>query len=111
LSGEDANADVTAKVDAPLPLIGLRYDHHFSQRWSASLQAGYFKLKLGNDSKSTQGDLWSARAEAEYRFSRHLGLGLAIEGFEIDAQSSDDSWQGTISYRYWGPQLYLKARF
>ena len=53
----------------------------------------------------------SARADAEYRFSRHLGLGLAVEGFEIDVDASGSSWQGKIKYGYWGPQLYLKARF
>jgi len=103
----DANADVTAKVDAPLPLIGLRYDHHFSQRWSAGLHGAVFKLKIGD----VDGEILSARADAEYRFSRHLGLGLAVEGFEIDVDASGSSWQGKIKYGYWGPQLYLKARF
>jgi hypothetical protein len=107
VAGGDANADVTADVDAPLPLFGLRYDHHFSQRWSMGLQGAFFKIKIGN----VEGDLWSARADAEYRFSKHFGLGLAVEGFEVDIDSSGSSWQGTINYRYWGPQVYLKARF
>jgi hypothetical protein len=107
LNGQDANADVTASVDAPLPLIGLRYDHHFSQRWSMGLHGAIFKVKVGN----VDGDLWSARAEGEYRFSRHLGLGLALEGFGLDVKASDSSWNGEIKYDYWGPQVYLKARF
>jgi len=107
LNGQDANADVTAKADAPLPLIGLRYDHHFSRRWSMGLHGAYFKLKFGN----VEGDVWSARAEAEYRFAKHFGLGLAVEGFGLDIDSSGSSWQGAINYDYWGPQLYLKARF
>jgi hypothetical protein len=111
LSGQDANADVTADADLPLPLIGLRYEHHFSQRWSAGLQGGFFKLSYGKDALNVEGDIWSARAHAEYRFSRHFGLGLAVEGFEIDVEASSGSWQGGLNYRYWGPQLYLKARF
>ena len=107
LSGQDANADVTADANAPLPLIGLRYDHHFSQRWSAGLQGGYFSMKYGN----VEGDIWTARAQAEYRFSKHMGLGLAVEAFALKVDASSGSWQGGIDYRYWGPQLYMKARF
>jgi hypothetical protein len=111
LSGLDPSNDVSANADLPLPLFGLRYDHHFSQRWSAGLQGGYFSLKYGKDTFNVQGDVWSARAQAEYRFSKHFGLGLAVEGFELDVEASQGSWQGAIKYRYWGPQLYLNARF
>ena len=106
-NGSDANFDVTADADLPLPLIGLRYDHNFSQHWSAGLQGGYFPLKFGN----VDGDLWTARAQVEYRFSKHFGLGLAVEGFQLNVESSQGSWQGEIKYGYWGPQIYLKSRF
>ena len=108
---QDANFDVTADADLPLPLIGLRYDHHFSQRWSVGLQGGYFPLKFGKDTLDVDGDIWSARASAEYRFAKHFGIGLAIEAFQIDIEATKGSWQGGIEYRYWGPQLYMKARF
>ncbi len=111
LSGLDASNDVTADADLPLPLFGLRYDHHFSQQWSTGLQVGYFTLKYGSDTLNVEGEIWSARAEAEYRFSKHFGLGMAIDGLELNVDASQGSWQGTIKYRYWGPQLYMKARF
>jgi len=110
LSSLDASNDVTAEGDLPLPLIGLRYEHHFSQRWSAGLQGAFFTLQFGKDTLNVEGDIWSARAHAEYRFSKHFGLGLAVEGFELDVEASSGSWQGGLRYRYWGPQLYLKAR-
>jgi hypothetical protein len=111
LSSLDASNDVTAEGDLPLPLIGLRYEHHFSQRWSAGLQGAFFTLQFGKDTLNVEGDIWSARAHAEYRFSKHFGLGLAVEGFELDVEASQGSWQGGFRYRYWGPQLYLNARF
>jgi predicted porin len=107
LNNSDFNADVTADADLPLPLIGLRYDHNFSQRWSAGLQGGYFPLTFG----SLDGDIWTARAHVEYRFSKHVGLGFAVEGFQLDVESSQGSWQGEVKYSYWGPQIYLKSRF
>jgi hypothetical protein len=111
LDGQDANADITARINAPLPLIGLRYDHHFSQRWSAGLQGGVFALKFGKDTTNAEGDIWSATVYAEYLFSRHFALGLNIEAFSVDVDASSSSWKGAIDYGYWGPQLYLKARF
>jgi len=107
----DTSNDTSAKGDLPLPLIGLRYDHHFSQRWSAGLQGAFFSLKFGQDTFNVEGDILSARTYAEYRFSRNYGLGLAIEAFQIDVEASQGSWQGGMDYRYWGPQIYLKARF
>jgi hypothetical protein len=111
LGMQDPSADVDAKSDVPLPLIGLRWDHHFSQRWSAGLQGGGFSLKFGKDALDVQGNIWSAAAYAEYRFSKHLGLGLTIEGLHVNIDASSRSWQGTIEYDHWGPQLFLKARF
>ena len=111
LSGLDAGTDVSAKADAPLPLIGLRYDHHFSPRWSAGVQGAFFSMRYGKDTTNVEGDVWSARVEAEYRFSRHWGVGAAIDSFRIDVEASSGSWQGGFNYQYWGPQLYLKARF
>ena len=107
LNGSDANADVTADADLPLPLIGLRYDHNFSQHWSAGLQGAYFPLNFGN----LDGDIWTARTYVEYRFSKHVGLGFAVEGFQLNVESSSGSWQGEVKYGYWGPQIYLKSRF
>ena len=105
--GGDANADVSAEADLPLPLFGLRYDHNFSERWSAGLQGAYFPLNFG----SLDGDIWTARTYVEYRFSKHVGLGFAVEGFQLNVESSTGSWQGEVNYGYWGPQIYLKSRF
>ena len=102
---------MSARSDVPLPLIGLRWDHHFSRRWSAGLKGGGFSLKFGRDALDIEGDIWTAAAYAEYRFSRHLGLGLTLEAFNVNVDASSKSWQGAIEYGYWGPQLYLKARF
>lgn len=103
----DASASASAAADVPLPVLGLRYDHHFPGSWSAGAEGGYFAVKAGR----TDGELWTARAYAEYRFTPRLGAGAAIDAFALNADSTDDGWRGRIEYRYWGPQLYLKARF
>jgi hypothetical protein len=111
LGNEDATAEAGDEGNLPLPLIGLRYDHHFSDRWSAGLDTGVFAINYGEGESRFKGRLWSARAYAEYRFIRNLAVGAAIEGFEVRVDASDGEWGGTVKYGYWGPQLYLKARF
>jgi hypothetical protein len=111
LGTDDPTTDVNVKSDVPMPLIGLRWDHHFSRHWSAGLQGGGFSLKFGKDTFNVEGDIWSAAAYTEYRFSKHLGVGLTVEAFQVDVDVSSSSWKGAIEYGYWGPQLYLKARF
>ena len=68
-------------------------------------------MKYGKDTTNVEGDVLSARVEGEYRFSRHWGVGMAIDTFRIDVEASSGSWQGGLNYQYWGPQLYLKGRY
>jgi hypothetical protein len=111
LNNQDTSDDYSIDGPLPLPLFGLRYDHHLSRRWSAGLRGGVFFMKYSNDKYHVEGNLWNAAGYTEYRFSRHWGVGLAIEAFRIDVEGDYKEWDGKIDYGYWGPQIYLKARF
>ncbi len=111
LGNQDASAEASAKGSLPLPLLGLRYDHHFSDRWSAGADTGVFAISYGEGESRFKGRLWSARVYGEYRLLRNVAAGAAIEGFGVRVDASDGEWDGTVRYGYWGPQLYLKARF
>jgi len=95
----------------PLPLLGVRYDHHFSERWSAGASAAVFVLKFGKDELHLEGELWSVRLHAEYRFARNFSVGAALDRFDVSVEASQNQWNGGFDYGYWGPQLYLSARF
>jgi hypothetical protein len=108
---QDVSRDSSSDADVPLPLFGLRYDHHFSDRWSAGASAAVFALEFGEDTWSFEGSLWSVRLHAEYRFARNFGIGVALDGFDVSVDLSSGSWKGGFDYGYWGPQIYLMARF
>jgi hypothetical protein len=107
----DVSNETSAKANVPLPLLGLRYDHHFSDRWSAGANAAVFALQFGEDTWSFEGSLWSVRLHGEYRFARNYAVGAALDGFSVKADLSKDNWKGGFDYGYWGPQIYLTARF
>lgn len=107
----DINTEVDAKADLPLPLFGLRWDYNFSRHWSAGLSAGLFSLKVVEDQAKAKGTLSSVTGYGEYRFTKNVGVGLAVTSFRVNLDADDSEWKGRIKYTYWGPQLYLVARY
>jgi hypothetical protein len=111
LSADDLNAEAEASADLPLPLIGLRYDHHFSDNWSAGIGASYFSIEFGESELEAKGSLYNIRAYSEYRFKGRYGAGLAIDAFGLDIDADKTRLTGEYKYDYWGPQIYFIARF
>jgi hypothetical protein len=106
----DADADFYASVNAPLPLIGVRYDYYVNDRWTASIHGEYFALDLVDDEINFSGSLANIRLSTDYWFTNNFGMGAAINWFDLDAEVDDDNWKGAVDYRYFGPQIYVQAR-
>ena len=111
LSDEDLTATRRASADLPLPLFGVRYDHHFSDKWSAGIGAAFFSIEFGEDTLDASGSLVNARAYGEYRFTDRFGAGFAIDAFKLDVEADKNRWSGEYVLDYWGPQLYVTGRF
>ncbi len=111
VTGEVLDLQSNHAADLPLPLFGLRYDHHFSDSWSAGVSASYFTIEFGESTLDADGSLYSGKIYAEYRFRGRYGAGLAIDAFKLDLEATKNNFSGGYEYEYWGPQLYLTARF
>ena len=111
VSGDVLDLQSDHSADLPLPLLGLRYDHHFSDTWSAGIGASYFSIEFGESTLDAKGSLYSVRGFAEYRFQGRYGAGIAIDAFKLDLEATKNNFSGGYEYDYWGPQLYLIARF
>jgi hypothetical protein len=111
LSNDDLNAEAKSSADLPLPMFGVRYDHHFSNSWSAGAGAGFFSISFGDTGTDAKGSLYNLRAYTEYRFGGRYGAGFAIDAFKLKVEAKKTHLTGEYKYDYWGPQLYLTARF
>jgi hypothetical protein len=111
LSNDDLTASTESSADLPLPLIGIRYDHHFSDNWSAGASGSFFSIEFGEDQLDASGSLYNFRAYTEYRFKGRYGAGLAIDAFKLKVEADKPRLTGEYKYDYWGPQIYLIARF
>ena len=40
-----------------------------------------------------------------------LAPDFAIDGFKLDVEAAKNRWNGEYVLDYWGPQLYVTARF
>jgi hypothetical protein len=107
LGNLDLDHEVTAKADIPMPLFGLAFNYHFTNRWTVGLHGEAFALSIGDYS----GSLLNLSARTEYWFFNHFGAGLALNGFRLDLEVDKDKWRGELEYKYWGPQIYIAARF
>ena len=100
-----------ASAELPLPLFGVRYERHFNPSWTAGIAASVFSIEFGEDQLDAKGSLWNTRLFGEYHFAGRYSAGLAVDGFKLNLDMNKPRWQGDYDWGYWGPQLYISARF
>jgi hypothetical protein len=111
LNDEDLNDSVSVDANAPMPLLGLFFDYHFTPKWSVGFHGQFFALDLNDDTFSFSGTVTNLRLSTEYWVFNHVGLGVAVNWFKLDVDLDDSDWKGSVDYEYWGPQIYATIRF
>ena len=106
----DLNDDTkeTAAVTAPLPVFGLRMDYSITPRWVTRFTIESFYIEIDD---TIRGSLLDLNLDLEYRLARNLALGLGAGRLAIDAQVSDDSYNGELNDLYRGFQVFAVAYF
>lgn len=107
----DADADVSADAAAPMPLIGLSFDYHFTPKWTVGTHAEIFFLDISDNTFSFSGTITNLRVNTDYWLFNNFGLGAAINWFALDVEVDDSEWKGDLNYQYLGLQLYASIRF
>lgn len=102
---EDFNVSEKFRATAPLPVLGLHGAYALSERWKLAASAELFQIDLG----FAEGFLADNRLALEHDPFDFLGWGIALNGFQLDAEIEDDSLTGDIEYAYQGVFLYLRV--
>ena len=79
-SDEEERGDLTA----PLPVLGLRGEYFFSDRWRASASAEWFGLEIGD----YEGTLYDFLIGIDYRLGNHAAVVRVDNSFQIDVDAS-----------------------
>ena len=104
IESTDFAVDETFRATAPLPVIGLHAEYALSERWKLLGSVELFQIDIG----FAQGYLADNRLAIEHDPFGHVGWGLALTGFQLDAEFEDDSLTGDLEYAYQGLFLYLR---
>jgi hypothetical protein len=108
---EEVLYDGTVEAEAPMPLVGLGYNHYINAKWKVAISAEGFYIKLSEDTFSFEGSILNLNLGTEYMLGKNFAIGATISWFSLDVDIDDDDWNGALDYSYWGPAAYIKARF
>lgn len=111
LGDAEGERSVEAKVDAPMPLVGVDFEYALTPRWLAGARAEVFWFDFSGDVIDVGGTILNVRLNTEYWLTRSIGIGAAVNYFDFSVDVDSDSWVGELDYGYVGPQVYAALRF
>jgi hypothetical protein len=94
-------------ITAPLPVVGLRGEYQFSEKWTLRASGEFFALEYD----AFDGSLIDLYAGIDYQMFEHVAFGLGINSVRIDVGVDDADLTGNLDWRYDGGLLFLKVDF
>lgn len=107
LAAESIGATSGSGITAPLPVIGLRGQYDFTEKWAFRGSAELFALEYGD----FDGSLSDLYAGVDYRFRDRFAVGLGINSVNLNVGVSGSGFNGDLNWRYTGGVLSLKFDF
>jgi hypothetical protein len=93
----------TTAITAPLPVIGLYADYHFTPRLSAYYNFQFFAINYEDKVKGSMQDFLLG---LEYRLFRNVAVGAAYNKFAVDLELVADASTLTLNTGWNGGMLY-----
>jgi hypothetical protein len=97
----------TARVDAPLPVFGLRAIWHFGGDWWLDASGQYFALSIGDYA----GNLQDYRVAVLWQPRSYAGVGVGYNAFRVNVDLDTSDYNGSLDWTYYGPQLFFSVSF
>lgn len=102
-----SSTEEIAQTTAPLPVIGAQGGYRFLPRWTMHGRAQIFRLAAGD----YEGEINHLAVALEHATFKRVGLGIALDFFELDLDSEDDSFLGEFKLKFAGPRIFAHAHF
>lgn len=97
----------TAKVNAPLPVVGARTLWRFRDNFYLDFLGQAFYLSIDD----YDGTILNARGALTWQPRALLGLGVAYDWFRVDVDVDRANFSGAMDWTYSGPQVFFSVSF
>lgn len=91
----------------PLPVVGLRGEHEFADRWTFRASGEFFFLEIDD----YKGSLWDLYAVADYAVLDNMAIGIGVNSVRMNVRALKSDFTGRVSWRYTGALLFFKFDF
>lgn len=98
---EFKRADISAT--APLPNIALWYYFAPTEKWAFTAKVDWFGLTVDQYS----GSLWDITPSVRYQIIKNLGVAIDYRFFGVNANISEEKWDGGVKLSFSGPTVTL----
>jgi hypothetical protein len=107
LSASGGGSVESNDLTAPLPVIGLRGEYHFADRWALRGSGEIFAVNYDD----YDGSLYDFFLGLDFSVTEKIALGIGINAVKLDIGVSKNRFQGDVDWQYDGALAYLKFDF
>ncbi|WP_449287062.1 hypothetical protein [Marinobacter sp. PE14] len=107
LSASSVGSVESNDLTAPLPVIGLRGEYRFADRWAIRGSGEIFAVDYGD----YEGSLYDVFVGLDFSVTKVIAIGVGLNAVELDVGVSKRSFQGDLNWQYEGALAYLKFDF
>ena len=107
IAADSLGLSSSSGLTAPLPVIGLRGQYDFAEKWSFRASAEIFAI----DYDQFSGNLRDIYAGVDYQLTDHVAVGLGINSVGLDVGVDKLNFNGNLNWRYDGGLLFVKFDF
>jgi hypothetical protein len=107
ISAESIGSSESDDLTAPLPVVGLRGEYRFAERWSIRGSAEVFFIEYGD----YDGSLYDLFAGVDFSVTDNIAVGVGFNSVQLDVGVSKAGFQGDLNWQYDGALAYLKFDF
>lgn len=107
LAEQNLGQNEIGEITAPLPVLGLRGEYDFADRWRLSASGEFFAVEFDN----VDGALVDLYLGIDYRFTEHVAIGLGYNAVNLDVDATKNDFSGKLDWEYGGVLLFFKFDF
>ena len=107
LDGRVINQREIADATAPLPVVGLRGEYDFSDKWTFRASGEVFGFRF----EDSDGLLVDVYAGIDYQLFNNAAIGLGLNAVHFDIDFSLTNFNGNVDWGYTGALAFLKFAF